>query len=265
MMDDQHIPDHPDTPQGPITLAIDIGGTRLKCGLLDRVGGMIGDRVRTDTPTPAPPAAVLGALGTLIPQVAGFDRVSVGFPGVVRAGKVLTAPNLGNKAWHGFDLAAALRDRLNKPVRMLNDASVQGLGVITGHGLECVITLGTGFGFALYHDGHLAPHLEMGQHNARKKKTYDEYVGNAALHDAGVKKWNRRVRRAIDQIATLTTFDTLYIGGGNAKLIDFDLPTGVQVVSNDAGITGGVRLWAPQLDDAFDASSEMLSAPHAPV
>lgn len=264
-MDDEHVPDHPETPPGPVTLAIDVGGTRLKCGLLDRAGGMLGERVRTDTPHPAPPSAVLEALFGLVPQVGSFDRISVGFPGVVRAGRVLTAPNLGTKAWHGFDLTGALAERYGKPVRLLNDASVQGLGVITGHGLECVVTLGTGFGFALYQGGRLGPHLEMGQHNARGKMTYDQYVGIAALKDVGPKKWNRRVRRTIAQIETLVTYDTLYIGGGNAKVIDFDLPPGVQVVSNDAGITGGVRLWAPQLDDAFAASPELLGAPDAPV
>ena len=250
---------------GPVTLAVDVGGSRPKCGLLDAAGGMLGERIRCPTPKPAPPAAVLEALGGIIEQAGTFDRISVGFPGVVRAGRVLTAPNLGNKEWHGFELAAALSQRYGKPARMLNDASVQGLGVITGHGLECVVTLGTGFGFALYQDGRLAPHLEMGQHIARKTMTYDQYVGLAALKDVGPKRWNRRLRRAIEQIETLVTYDTLYIGGGNAKLIDFDLPPRVQVVSNDAGITGGVRLWAPQLDDAFVASPELLAKPDAPV
>ena len=79
-----------------------------------------------------------------------FDRVSIGFPGVVRADFVSTAPNLGTKEWHGFKLGAVLAEALGKPVRMLNDASIQGLGVITGRGLECVLTMGTGMGFALF-------------------------------------------------------------------------------------------------------------------
>ena len=250
---------------GPVTLAVDIGGTRLKCGLLDAAGGMQGERLRCPTPKPAPPGSVLDALGGIIGQAGPFDRMSVGFPGVVRAGRVLTAPNLGTKEWHGFELAAALAKRYGKPVRLLNDASVQGLGVIKGHGLECVGTLGTGFGFALYQDGRLAPHLEMGQHVARKNMTYDEYVGLAGLKDVGPKRWNKRLRRALDQVRTLVNYDTLYIGGGNAKLIDFDLPPGAQVVSNDAGITGGVRLWATQLDDAFAASPELIAGPDAPA
>ena len=75
--------------------------------------------------------------------------------------------------------------------------------------------------------------------------------GWPALRAIGRKRWNKRVSRAIGYIETLTTFDTLYIGGGNAKYISFDLPTKVQVVSNQAGITGGVKLWGPLLDESF--------------
>ena len=236
---------------GPNTLAIDVGGTRLKCGLLDGNGKMVGERERVSTPQPSAPGVVVPLLVEMGRKLGGFSRISVGFPGVVRRGHVITAPNLGTSEWAGYDLAGELSRQLGKPVRMLNDASVQGLGVIAGQGLECVITLGTGFGFALFDDGRLAPHLEMGQHPARKDMTYDQYVGMAALKQEGAEKWNRRVRRMIDQLRVLTDFDILYIGGGNAKLLDFEMPKGVQVVSNNAGITGGVRLWDPKLDEAF--------------
>ena len=239
----------------PLTLTLDIGGTGLKAGVLDPQGAMVGERHRVKTPHPSGPAAVMPALLGLAGQVGSYDRVSVGFPGVVRGGVVRTAPNLGTPAWAGFDLGAALQHALGKPVRMLNDARVQGLGVITGRGLECVITLGTGFGFALYEDGRLAPHLEMGQHPAHNSKTYDEYLGVEALHKVGRKRWRRRVERAMEQLRTLINFDTLYVGGGDAQVIDFELPSDVRVVSNDAGILGGVKLWDPRLDDVFEEAS----------
>jgi len=242
-------------PPDPLTLTLDIGGTGLKAGVLDPKGAMVGDRHRVKTPHPAGPSVVLPALLGLAGQAGSFDRVSVGFPGVVRGGIVRTAPNLGTQLWAGFDLGDALQQALSRPVRMLNDARVQGLGVIAGRGLECVITLGTGFGFALYDDGRLAPHLEMGQHLARKDMTYDEYLGVAALQKAGRKRWQRRVGRAIGQLRTLINFDKLYVGGGDAGLIDFELPSDVQVVSNSAGITGGVKLWDPRLDDVFAESA----------
>jgi polyphosphate glucokinase len=229
---------------GPITLALDIGGSGLKAGLLDPAGQLIGQNLRITTPRPSPPAVVVPALTGMANSLGKFERVSCGFPGVVRDGKVLTAPNLGTADWAGYDLAGTLKELLGVPVRVENDATVQGLGVISGHGLECVITLGTGFGFALYQDGRLAPHLEVSQHIAYGKKTYDEYVGVAALEKVGRKYWNKRVKRILKQLRVVINFDTLYIGGGDATKIDFALPADTYVVSNKAGLTGGVQLWS---------------------
>ncbi len=238
------------------TLAIDIGGTHLKAGLLNPAGTMIGTQVRTSTMHPAPPDIVIPALIDLAAELDAFDRISIGFPGAVRDGIVHTAPNLGDKEWAGFALASTLKSKLGKPARLLNDATVQGLGVITGTQIECVITLGTGMGFALYRNGIPAPHLELGQHIARKGKTYDEYVGAEALDDIGRKHWNRRVARVIDQLRVLVGFNALYIGGGNAAHIKFDLAPNIQIVSNEAGITGGVRLWDTRLDHVFEAGED---------
>ncbi len=235
----------------PRTLAIDIGGTRLKAGVLDVDGVMVAGPERVDTPHPSGPAEVVAALVGLVAPLGKFERISVGFPGVVRGGRTLTAPNLGTDIWHSFALGMELSGRLGAPTRVLNDASVQGLGVIGGEGLECVITLGTGFGFALFQDGLLAPHMEVGQHPVAKGLTYDHYLGNAALHEVGRKKWNKRLRKAIDILDTLVMYDTLLIGGGNAQVIDFDLPANVKIVPNAAGITGGVRLWEPKMAEAF--------------
>lgn len=236
---------------GPVTLAIDVGGSNLKAGLLDRDGAMVGKRVKVATMHPSPPDRVVPALVGLAKQLGPFDRISVGFPGLIKNMVVQTAPNLGTKDWAGFDLAGALHEQLGKPVRMLNDATVQGLGVISGHGLECVITLGTGFGFALYQDGRLAPQLEMSQHVIRKDMTYDEYLGVEALNKVGQKQWERRVERAIAQLRAVVNFDMLYIGGGSAQKLTLDLPKDAKVVPNTAGITGGVRLWDSKLDVSF--------------
>ncbi len=225
------------------TLAIDIGGTGLKASVIDETGRLLTDRVRVDTPVGSPPREIVEALARLVSALGSFDRVSVGFPGVVRNGRVLTAPNLDNKGWKDFDLAGALGRSLGKPVRVANDADVQGLAVIAGKGVEMVITLGTGFGTGLYLDGRLAPHLELSHHVFRKGETYDDHLGNAARKRVGNGKWNKRVRKAIRSLRALTSFDHLYIGGGNAKRIDFELDPDVTVVSNDAGIKGGIALW----------------------
>src|SRR5215510_10254532 len=102
------------------TLAIDIGGTNLKASVLDEAGSLMVDRVRVKTPVGAPPEALVAALVELVEPLPAFDRISVGFPGVVRHGVVLTAPNLGNDGWKGFKLAEALTAKLGKPTRVLN-------------------------------------------------------------------------------------------------------------------------------------------------
>ena len=98
------------TMKGPRTLAIDIGGSRLKAGILDAEGQLVGEPVRVDTPHNDPDAAV-SALVSMVQPLGNFDRVSVGFPGVVQRGVVLTAPNLGTEAWHEFPLCRRLCQR----------------------------------------------------------------------------------------------------------------------------------------------------------
>jgi polyphosphate glucokinase len=241
----------PDAPSGPLTLAIDIGGTGLKGAVLDAKGELFTDRIRVPTPEIRTPHNVVDALVELVGQLGHFDRVSVGFPGVLRRGVVLTAPHLGTDDWRDFPLAKTLSERLKAPVRILNDASVQGYGVISGHGVECVITLGTGVGFALYEQGVLSPHMELGRYPVHKNTLLDDYLGNVAFRKISKKHWNRRVHRVLGYLETLLNYDALYIGGGNAKHIALALPGNVKIVPNEAGVTGGIKLWEPKVDYAF--------------
>lgn len=229
--------------QGSLTLAIDIGGTGLKAAVVDPAGAFVGERVRIDTPVGAAPDAIVALLAEMVRDLPDHERVAVGFPGMVRNGVVRTAPNLGHEAWTGYDLAGALAAALQKPVRVANDADVQGLAVIAGKGVEMVITLGTGFGTALYHDGRLCPHLEISQQPFRQGETYDEQLGNAARKAIGNRKWRKRVWKAIANLRVLTHFDRLYVGGGNARRLEGELPADVALVDNSAGLSGGARLW----------------------
>ncbi|MGD1950803.1 MAG: ROK family protein [Leptolyngbyaceae cyanobacterium] len=225
-----------------ITLAIDIGGSGTKVILLDSSGQPLGERARLKTPSPATPDAVMATIEKLVAEQSPFDRVSVGFPGVVRRGVVYTAINL-TKAWVGYPLADQLSQRLNRPVKVANDADIQGLGAISGDGVELVITLGTGFGAALFVDGHLVPNLEMAHHRFRKSETYEEQLGRAALEKIGKEKWNRRLQKAIESLEHLFNYDRLYIGGGEAKNITFELPDNATTVPNVLGLLGGIALW----------------------
>ncbi len=224
------------------TLAIDIGGSGIKTLVLDESGQPQTERSRTETPQPAKPDLVINAIVSLAKQQGEFDRVSAGFPGVVRAGVTETAVNL-DPDWVGFDLAKALSDRLKKPVRVVNDADMQGMGAIAGHGVELVITLGTGFGSALFLNGKLVPNLEMGHHEFRNKETYEQQLGRAALDRVGLKKWSRRLGQSIESLRKLFNYDRLYIGGGNTNKITIELPPNVKIVPNISGLLGGIVLW----------------------
>jgi len=224
------------------TLAIDIGGSGIKTLVLDESGQPQTERNRVETPQPANPDLVINAIVSLANQQGEFDRASAGFPGVVRAGVTETAVNL-DPTWIGFDFAKALSDRLGKPVRVVNDADMQGMGAISGQGVELVITIGTGFGSALFLNGKLVSNLEMGHHEFRNEETYEQQLGRAALDRVGQKKWNRRLEKAIASLKNLFNYDRLYIGGGNTNKVTIELPPNVKIVPNVSGLLGGIVLW----------------------
>jgi polyphosphate glucokinase len=238
------------------TLSIDIGGTGLKASVLSETGQMERDRVRIDTPYPLAPEKLVHVLTDLVKPLGHYDRVSVGFPGMVRDGKVLSAPHFISPAgpggvptakltaaWARFDLQAALAQSLGKPAKVANDADLQGSAVVGGQGLEVVVTLGTGVGSALFYEGKLLPHLEFAHHAFRKDQTYNEALGDAVRKQLGAKKWNKRVAEMIEVVRALTFFDHLYIGGGNSARVEFKLDPDVTLVDNSAGILGGIKLW----------------------
>jgi polyphosphate glucokinase len=243
-------------PAHPATLAIDIGGTGLKASVIDSESRLLADRVRVATTYPVPPELMVDQLVKLVQPLPAADRVSVGFPGVVRRGHVFTAPHFVTKAgpgtavvkelvgkWTGFDLAGALSARLGLDVRVANDADLQGWAVVSGNGLEMVVTLGTGVGTALFIEGKLVPHLELAHHPFRKGGTYNEQLGDAALKKIGTAKWRKRVLEAIGNFQSLVNYDHLYIGGGNARHLAGHIDPSITIVDNVAGLVGGIKLW----------------------
>ena len=237
----------PAKPAKPLTLSIDIGGSGLKAMLLDAAGAPASERQRVPTPLVPNPQAVLLGLDELRKLLPAFDRVSVGFPGVVKHGKTFGAFNLHPLWAGGFPLQAELEKLWKRPVRVGNDADVAGYGAIKGVGVELVLTLGTGLGGALFTNGHLCPGLEIGHHIWRKKgMTYEDYIGRRGLDEFGKKTWNKLLREAIMETEKLFNWDHLFLGGGNTKKIDFELPPNVTVVPNESGILGGVYLWKDQ-------------------
>ncbi len=224
------------------TLTVDIGGSGIKVIVLDIKGMPLTQRMRLDTPQPATPAPIINTILRLASSQGNFQRVSVGFPGVIRYGVVETAVNL-HPEWLGFNLEAALSNKLQKPVRVINDADMQGLSAISGKGVELVLTLGTGFGSALFVNGKLMPNLELGHHKFRKGETYEEQLGRIALKKIGQKKWNRRLKKAIKLLQNVFNYDYLYIGGGEARKVQIDLASNVKIIPNVYGLLGGIALW----------------------
>jgi polyphosphate glucokinase len=229
----------------PITLAIDVGGSGLKAMLLDLAGQPLSERKRVATPAIPTPEAVLDGLDQLRAQLPKFDRVSVGFPGVIKRGITMGAVNL-HPGWAGFPLQAELERRWKRPARLGNDADNAGYGAIQGDGVEMVLTLGTGMGAALFSNGHLVPGLELGHHPWRKGKTYEDCLGCRGLDQYGKKRWNELLQEAIAQTAATFNWDFLYLGGGNTKKINFEPGPNVKIVPNETGLLGGVALWRDQ-------------------
>lgn len=226
------------------TLAVDIGGTMIKCQTVGIFGEPTGAHKTWPTPRPATPARVMDGIIDNA-KTARFDRVSIGFPGVVHVceGVTASAPNLDGN-WRGFPLARELYGQLGRPVRVAKDADLHGFGAVSGRGVELLLTLGTGVGSALFIDGHLVPNVDLAHHVMRMNRTYEQLLGKHALQNIGMKTWQSNLRWAVSQLEAVFHCDLLYLGGGYAVLAErLGLPGNVRLVSNTVALRGAVALW----------------------
>lgn len=224
-------------------LAIDIGGSHIKAAVLNKNGEYLSEYQRIETPLSSTPENIVKAIRDLVRNFPHYDKISIGFPGYVKDGIIKTAPNLGNNYWADVNLGQLIANELQKTIRVVNDADFQGLALISGKGLEMVITLGTGFGTALFMDGGLLPHLELAHLPVRKNKDYDAFIGEKALQKEGLENWNNRMKEVLETYKTVINYDNLFLSGGNAKRLNFKLDNNIQIVSNKDGIKGGAFLW----------------------
>lgn len=257
-----------------LTLAIDCGGIGIKGSVLDPLGQMMTEQLRVRTPYPLPPDRFIDIIAGLADGLPAADRVTVGMPGMIRHGRVISTPHYVTKrgphtkvdpilfdAWRNFDTQAAVADRLGLPAIVLNDAEVAGAGAVTGFGFEVVMTLGTGLGNAIFDEGRLLPHLEVSRAPVRRGRIYDTYIGDASRKRLGNVAWSKRVRDVLIGLRPMFEWDRLYLGGGNSVRLEQKdlLAVGGQilVVPNSAGIVGGVKAWdllAGQLREPMSAS-----------
>jgi polyphosphate glucokinase len=243
------------------TLSIDCGGLSIKASVLDGAGTMHAQPIKIETPYPLPPARLIELFDEIIAAMPKFDRITIGMPGMLRHGVVVHTPHYINvkgphtrvdleveKLWRGFDIQTAISDHYKKPTLVLNDAEVHAAGVISGSGLEVVITLGTGLGFCIFDGGKLAPHFEMAMAPVRRTTTYDLWIGEHERRRLGDLFWSRRIRTMVADLRPVFYWDRLYIGGGNSRRISpailEELGDDVVIVPNSAGIIGGVRAWS---------------------
>lgn len=244
----------------PKTLAVDCGGGGIKSSLLDTAGFQIGQAQRTALRYPLPPEDLLGIIKKHAEGV-DFDRITLGMPGMIRHGVVVYTPHYIRKAgphtkilpeleqgWGHLNLSQVLENEFGVPALVLNDAEVAAAGVVSGEGIELMVTLGTGLGTAMIDNGILAPHLEISHAPMRWGLTYDDVIGEAERIRLGDSAWSRRVLKAIESLWPVFRWDKLYLGGGNAARIVLNvrgkLGDNVVFVPNAAGMNGGVRAWA---------------------
>jgi polyphosphate glucokinase len=225
------------------TLAVDIGGGTVKLLALNDQGVPVTETLTQPTPAPTTPEAVFALIHDMADTLPPHRRVSVGFPGVVKNGVAHNAPNLGDELWRGVRLNERLTQLLQRPVRAVNDADLQGLGVVRGKGVELVLTLGTGMGAALFTNGALVPNLELGHHPLRDGMTYEDLVRDSELKRIGPVEWTARVFNAIEQLEPIFNYDTLHLGGGNVRHLQLELPDNARVFSLAEALRGALKLW----------------------
>jgi predicted NBD/HSP70 family sugar kinase len=211
-------------------LVIDVGGTHVKV----LVTGETEPRKVVSGPTMTPKQMVDVVLELTADWA--FEAVSMGYPGFVYRGKLVCEPfNLG-PGWVGFNFEEAF----GRPVKILNDAAMQALGSYEG-GKMLFLGLGTGLGSTLILDGELDP-LELAHLPYRKRRSFEDYLGERGLKRLGRKKWERHVAAVVEQMKGVFEVDYVVIGGGNARKLK-ELPEGARLGDNANAFAGGFRMW----------------------
>jgi polyphosphate glucokinase len=211
-------------------LAIDVGGTHVKI----RVSGRRETR-EFESGSAMTPRRMVARVRELAGDLK-YDVISIGYPGVVVHGKIVTEPfNLG-RGWVGFDF----RKAFGRPTQLMNDAAMQAIGSYEG-GRMLFLGLGTGLGSALVVDGTVAP-MELAHLPYKRGRTYEDYVGDRGRRRLGAKKWRRTVADVVEQLSKALEADYVVLGGGNARKLK-KLPKNARLGNNEFAFLGGYRVW----------------------
>ena len=210
-------------------LVIDVGGSNVKL-MISRAG-----KRKFKSGSQLTPREMVTQIEPLVSDWK-FNAISMGFPSPVRDGQILSEPKHLGKGWVQFDFEKAF----GKPVRIINDASMQALGSYHG-GRMLFLGLGTGLGSALVWSNYVLP-LELGDLPYRNGSIIEDYLGKPGLARLGEKAWRRDVEHALVQLKKALIADYVVLGGGNAKKFD-ELPQGIERGHNRNAFLGGARLW----------------------
>jgi polyphosphate glucokinase len=220
------------TPQR--VLVIDIGGSHVK---------LLATGQRRSIKIVSGPTMTPGEMVTAVRTATAhwaYDVVAIGYPGPVVADAPVADPTHLGPGWVGFNFA----DAFERPVKLRNDAAMQALGGYRG-GRLLFLGLGTGLGSALVIEGHLQP-LELAHLPYRKKRSFEEYVGEASRVRRGQRRWQRYVVDVVTRLRTAMQVDQVLLGGGNARHMRdqlLRLPEGTHLGRNADAFRGGMRLW----------------------
>jgi polyphosphate glucokinase len=211
-------------------LIIDVGGSHVKFRI-----GPRGKIYRFDSGPALTAQQMVERVTEVIPP-SSYDAVSIGYPGLVFQGRIAADPhNLGG-GWVHFDFQKAF----GKPVRVINDATMQAIGSYEG-GRMLFLGLGTGLGATLIIEGYVEP-MELGHMPYKKGRTFEDYVGERGRLRMGTRKWRKVVREVVDQLRKALEVEYVIVGGGNAKRLK-DLADNERLGDNDNAFVGGLRLW----------------------
>jgi predicted NBD/HSP70 family sugar kinase len=210
-------------------LVVDIGGSNVKLKLQGK------EPLKFRSGKHLTPEAFVREI-RLLTGTWRYDRISIGFPGVVKKNRVMIEPvNLG-PGWVRFDFGKAFHKR----VRVINDAAMQALGSAKKPGLTLFLGLGTALGVSLVIDGHVIP-TELGE-------AHVDTVSKKALARHGKRRWISAVKRTLDDFDRSLHPDQIVIGGGNVELLKpfrKHFPhRSIVAGGNDRAFVGGVKLWS---------------------
>lgn len=236
-------------------LGIDIGGTGIKLGITDiSTGELLSDRHKFLTPQPSTPEAVLQSIRDSIrenfPDYKGI--VGCGFPAIIKNGVAHSATNV-DQGWYKLNIEEYFGSELGLKVFVANDADVAGIAEINfgktkldTSGLIIFLTVGTGIGSALFHQGIMLPNTELG-HLLYKDDIYERYISNVARkrEDLSWEEWGKRFNGYLEHLDELFSPDLVVIGGGISKKFSKfseEIKVNYKVIpaslQNEAGVIG---------------------------